>query len=147
MGLPAGEGAVVVVTAVAVSLALSHRLRGRAHVLLRNAGRAGLGLARQVGVLPPALEPPRHRPIEVVAHEARRLGQRYRETRRGVSYAKSEAVRRAYDDVLAEGCDALGIAHLLGVIDDAAELDAERLRVERLLHVWGLDLDSPPEAA
>jgi hypothetical protein len=65
----------------------------------------------------------------------------YRATRRGVSFAKSEAVRRAYDDVLVEGCEALGITHLLGVLPPGDERDAERVRVERLLHVWGLDLD------
>lgn len=147
MGLPPGEVVAVVATALGVLLALSQRLQRLTRVLVRRAGRAGLRLVRQLGVLPPALERPQHRPIEVIAHEGRRLRQRYRDTRRGVSYAKSEAVRRAYDDVLAEGCDALGIAHLLGVIEDAAELDVERRRVERLLHVWGLDLDSPPEAA
>jgi hypothetical protein len=88
-------------------------------------------------------EPPveTRRPIEVIAADARRLGQRYRLTRNGVSYAKSEAVRNAYDRVLGEGCDALGVAHLLGVLQPGDELDAERVRVERVLNIWGLHLD------
>ena len=77
----------------------------------------------------------------MIAVDARRLGQRYRFTRHGVSYAKSEAVRSAYDGVLGEGCDALGVAHLLGVLEPGDELDAERVRVERMLNIWGLHLD------
>lgn len=84
---------------------------------------------------------PAGREIEVVAREARRLGRRFRATREGVSFAKSEAYRRAYDGVLAEGCDALGVTHLLAVLPAGEELDRERLRVERALHRWGLVLD------
>jgi hypothetical protein len=85
---------------------------------------------------------PEGRPIEVIAREARRLGHRFRETRHGVSFAKAEGVRRAYDEVLAEACDALVLSHLLTVLADGSELDAERQRVERLLHIWGLELGS-----
>lgn len=84
---------------------------------------------------------PEGRPIEVIASEARRLGHRFRETRHAVSFAKSEGVRRAYDGVLSEACDALGLPHLLAVLADGRELDAERRRVERLLHLWGLQQD------
>jgi hypothetical protein len=84
---------------------------------------------------------PEHRPIEVIARETRRLGHRFRETRHGVSFVKSDAVRRAYDGVLAEACGALGLPHLLAVLADGPELDVERQRVERLLHIWGLELD------
>ena len=85
---------------------------------------------------------PHHRPFELIVHDVRRLHRRYCETRTGVSFAKSEAVRRAYDDALAEGCDALGLSHLLGVLEAGEELDRERTRVERLLHRWGLALDA-----
>jgi hypothetical protein len=85
--------------------------------------------------------PPEHRPIEVIATDARRLGHRFRSLPRGVSFAKFEAVRRAYDDVLAEGCAALDLPELLGVLPAGEELDAERVRVERLLCRWGLDID------
>jgi hypothetical protein len=97
--------------------------------------------AARIGVLPSAPPPAPRRPIEVIAREARRLGHLYRVTRQGVSYAKFEAVRRAYDGVLGEGCDALGVAHLLTVLPPGEELDAERARVEQVLNLWGLDLD------
>jgi hypothetical protein len=84
---------------------------------------------------------PDRRPIEIIAREARRLGHRFRETRHGVSFAKAEGVRRAYDEVLAEACDALGLIHLLAVLADGSELDSERRRVERLLYIWGLRQD------
>ena len=81
------------------------------------------------------------RPIEVIARDARRLGHRFREPPRGVSYAKFEGTRRAYDKVLAEGCLALGIDHLLGVLPPGEELDAERRRVELRLYSAGFRLD------
>ena len=46
----------------------------------------------------------------------------------------------SYDDVLAEGCDALGLAQLLGVLTDGPELDAERRRVEVVLIGAGMVL-------
>jgi hypothetical protein len=137
MSWPLNEGVAAVLLVSAELLVISPRFR---RVFVR-AGHAGLGLSRRAGLLLPVPPEPCGRPIEVIAAEARRLGQRYRRTRQGVSYAKSEAIRRAYDGVLGEGCDALGVPHLLGVLAPGEELDAERLRVERLLHVWGLDLD------
>ena len=58
---------------------------------------------------------------------------------RGRSRAKQVAISRAYDDVLGEGCEALGFAHLLQVLD-GADLEAERDRVEDLLESAGLEL-------
>ena len=104
-------------------------------------GRAALTLARRSGILTEPPPRPAHRPFELIVHDVRRLHRRFCETRSGVSFAKSEAVRRAYDDALAEGCDALGLVHLLGVLRDGEELDRERARIERLLHRWGLALD------
>lgn len=80
------------------------------------------------------------RPFEEVARNARRLHARYHQAAAGRSYAKLEAIRRAYDDVLAEGCRQLGIDHLLGVLPPGDELDAERARVEHRFEVFGLDL-------
>ena len=85
--------------------------------------------------------PTSSRPIEVIAQDARRLGRRFRQPPRGVSFAKFEGTRRAYDKVLAEGCAALGIEHLLDVLPPGVELDAERRRVEWRLYTAGLDLD------
>lgn len=137
MGWLLSEGTAVLLLLLTALVVASPRLRRRLRRTGDSLGRA----ARRAGLRaepPPLLE---HRPIEVVAHEARRLARRYRATRHGVSFAKSEAVRRAYDDVLAEGCAALGVTHLLGVLDPGDELDAERARVARLLHIWGLSVD------
>lgn len=141
MGWLLSEGTVLVLVAAGVVLAASSRCR-------RPLGRSARGLGRwlahtseRVGLRVADPAPPPRRPIEVVAREARRLGRQYRATRTGVSFAKYEAVRRAYDGVLVEGCEALGLPHLLGVLAPGDELDAERVRVERLLHIWGLDLD------
>lgn len=83
---------------------------------------------------------PKVRPFEVVAAHARRLYVRFHQAADGRSYAKLEAIRRAYDEVLAEGCGQLGIDHLLDVLPPGEELDAERARVEQRLVLVGLDL-------
>ena len=51
---------------------------------------------------------PAARPLEEIAADARRLARHFHHQPRGQSFAKYEAHRRAYDDVLAEGCRALG---------------------------------------
>jgi hypothetical protein len=134
-----GDGAIMVVFALWVLLLVSPASR---QVLFR-AGRAlgRVALRLRPGRTAPVPLNPQCRPIEVIAREARRLGNRYRSTREGVSYAKSDAVRRAYDGVLGEWCDALGVVHLLGVLEPGDEQDAERKRVERTLNGWGLRLD------
>jgi len=137
MGWPFDEATAVMLIVWTELLVVSPRCR-RPFVRV---GHAFLGASRRAGIVSEVPPEPGGRPIEVIAHEARRLGHRYRLTRQGVSYAKSEAVRRAYDGVLAEGCDALGVAHLLGVLAPGDDLDTERTRVERLLHIWGLGLD------
>jgi hypothetical protein len=83
---------------------------------------------------------PAGRPLEEIAFDARRLSVAFRTTPRGTSFVKYEAHRRAYDGVLAEGCRALRIVHLLGVLDPGPELDAERARVEWALECAGLEL-------
>lgn len=99
-------------------LALFRRIRGRRHP-----------------------EPkPLGRPIEAIAHDARRLGRELQHADDGRSAARIGAIRRAYDDVLAEGCSALGHEHLLGLLDDGPELDFERRRVEVVLAGAGMVL-------
>jgi hypothetical protein len=87
---------------------------------------------------------PEGRPIEAIAADLRRLGGRFHALDSRTSFAKAEAVRCAYDHKLAECCAALGLAHLLGVLDAGPELDHERERVEDRLVGCGVRL---PHAA
>jgi hypothetical protein len=89
----------------------------------------------------PDLGTPTGRPIEDIALDARRLGRQLQHTNDGRSAARIGAIRRSYDDVLAEGCAALGLAELLGVLTEGPELDAERRRVEVVLIGAGMVLE------
>jgi hypothetical protein len=111
--------------------------RRRLSALSRRAGRLGGAVAR----LRPAAPPVIGRPIEDIARDANRLGQSFRYVPRGLSFARFEGCRRAYDLVLSEACSALDIDHLLGVLPPGPELDAERDRVESKLWLAGLRLD------
>jgi hypothetical protein len=84
---------------------------------------------------------PRGRPIEDIAYDARRLGGQLSHADDGRSALRIGAIRSAYDGVLAEGCQALGLAHLLAVLPPGAELDAERQRVESTLAAAGMVLE------
>lgn len=84
---------------------------------------------------------PTGRPIEEIARDARRLGRQLQHADDGRSAARIGAIRRAYDDVLAEGCTALGLTQLLVVLADGRELDAERRRVEVVLTGAGMVLE------
>ena len=84
---------------------------------------------------------PTGRPIEDIALDARRLGRQLQHTNDGRSAARIGAIRRSYDDVMAEGCAALGLAELLSVLPDGTELDAERRRVEVMLIGAGMVLE------
>lgn len=98
---------------------------------------AGRGL---LPLTPPQPEP-LGRPIESIARDVRRLGQRFRRAPAGQSFARFEGLRRAYDAVLAEGCRAMGIPDLLSDLPPGIERDAERLRVEYLLAAAGWRLE------
>jgi hypothetical protein len=99
--------------------------------------RAWLGSRRQA-------PEPEGRPIEAIAADLRRLCLRYHGLDPRTPFVKVEAVRGAYDKVLGECCAALGRTHLLEVLRDARELDAERERVEDLIADAGVRL---PHAA
>ena len=99
--------------------------------------RAWLGSRRQA-------PEPEGRPIEAIAADLRRLCLRYHGLDPRTPFVKVEAVRGAYDKVLGECCAALGRTHLLEVLRDARELDAERERVEDLIADAGVRL---PRAA
>jgi hypothetical protein len=95
--------------------------------------RAWLGSRRQQPV-------PEGRPIEAIAVDLRRLCRRFHALDPRTPFVKVEAVRGAYDKVLGECCAALGRTHLLDVLRDARELDAERERVEDLIADSGVRL-------
>jgi hypothetical protein len=84
---------------------------------------------------------PGGRPIEDIALDARRLGRQLQHANDGRSAARIAAIRHSYDDVLAEGCAALGVAELLGVLPEGPELDGERRRVEVVLIGAGMVLE------
>jgi hypothetical protein len=100
----------------------------------------GLSLVRRITRRNRPALTPIGRPIEAIAHDARRLGCQLQHADDGRSAVRIGAIRLAYDDVLAEGCAALGLEHLLGVLDDGPELDAERRRVEVVLSGAGMVL-------
>ena len=132
----AADWAVLALVIAAICAALNVRARRWTR---RTAERVG----RRVWRLVPRRAVPTtgSRPIELIAHDARRLGHRFHHPHRGLTFVKYESTRWAYDKVLAEGCRALGIVHLLDVLPPGPELDAERGRVEWLLYQAGLDLD------
>lgn len=105
---------------------------------LETALRAGL---RRVLPTPPPPPPPLGRPIELIARDARRLGTRFRNPPPGLSFARFEGLRRAYDDVLVEACRALELDNLLPVLVPGEERDVERVRVEYALGRVGWRLE------
>jgi hypothetical protein len=121
----ADAGAILVVAAVGIWVGLLPRPRW-----LRSRARRA---PAQVWTPPP-------RPLEECVAQARRLGQLHHLPVEGRSRAKSEGIRQAYDDALADCCRRLDIVHLLEVVAPGPELDEERLRVERRLAHSGVDL-------
>jgi len=86
---------------------------------------------------------PLSRPIEEIAADLRRLGRRFHGLDPHASFIKTEAVRGAYDKVLAECCATLEITHLLAVLPPGPERNAERERVEVQLTDSGVRFPHP----
>jgi hypothetical protein len=134
MGTPGVVATLVILAAISlspwlVSLAVGSRgRRGRGWV--RGRTRRGDGVPLPV-----------NRPIEEIAVDVRRRGERYHALSPHASYVKVSALRSAYDHVLSECCDSLGQSHLLSVLQPGPELDRERRRVELVLHSFGLPVD------
>lgn len=103
-------------------------------------------LPRLLGRLRRTPAPPPGRPIEEIATNLRRLGADYYGGHPGRSWVKSEALRRAYDETLVEGCHALEIGSDLLSLEPGTERDAERMRVEHLLTTAGLEIRRRPAA-
>ncbi len=131
----AGVAMFAMVTAVAV---MSPRQLQRTRVRVRALAR---WVARRASALRRRPLAPTGRPIELIAADVHRLGPRFHCVPTGVSFARFEARRQAYDRVLVEACHAVAVDHLLRVLPPGQELDRERQRVERALQRCGLRLD------
>ena len=103
--------------------------------------RSAVNLGEAVSRLRPSPPPVLGRPIEDITRDAIRLDHSFRYVPPGLSFARFEGCRRAYDLVLSEACQALDIDHLLGVLSPGPELDDERNRVESKLWLAGLRID------
>ena len=129
---------ILAVAALSVSSALMLRLLLHSPVVINWFADDGLPwLRRHLGR---QVEQPAGRPIEEIARSIRRLGGEFHGGHPGRSWVKSEAFRRAYDDALAEGCQALDVQSDLLDLVPGTDRDAERLRVEHLLAGAGLVL-------
>ena len=100
--------------------------------------RLGRSVARLVRPGQTAEVVPLCRPIEQVAADVRRLRAAF--DRPGLTFAKWEGTRQAYDAALAEAADILGAEHRLLQLRPGTLRDFERQRVERLLERSGLRL-------
>jgi len=89
----------------------------------------------------PPPERPAGQPIERIVRDARRLRAELVPSP-GTPMARRIAVTRAYDEVLAEACRALGIPDTLTGLDPGPDRDAERLHVEHELNAAGLRLSA-----
>lgn len=98
--------------------------------------RAAAWLAHRVHLVRDPEVVPRHRPIEQVGLDVRRLHTAFH--RGGMRFAKYEGCRLAYDGVLAEAADILEIDHLLAVLPPGTERDLERSRIESQLDRAGM---------
>ncbi|MCF6378971.1 hypothetical protein L2K70_15245 [Nocardioides KLBMP 9356] len=98
----------------------------------------GRAVASLVRPRPGAEVVPLSRPIEQVAADVRRLRAAF--DRPGLTFAKWEGTRQAYDDALAEAADILGEEHRLLQLRPGTLRDFERQRLERLLERSGLRL-------
>ncbi|QIK67567.1 hypothetical protein G7072_15495 [Nocardioides sp. HDW12B] len=115
-------------------------LRGTERIWFPRTLRRADRLLLRLGLRSPAPEPT-GRPLEVVAADVRRLARRFRCPAEGARFAKVEGYRRAYDAVLVEACDVLGVPTLVGVLPPGSELDRERARVEEALDAAGLSVE------
>jgi hypothetical protein len=135
-----GGVALGILTVVALSLSSALVLRLLLSSPIAISWLADEGLPRLRRRMIHSVEQPVGRPIQDIASSIRRLGADYHGGHPGRSWVKSEALRRAYDEALAEGCRALEVDSDLLDLDPGTDRDAERLRVEHLLMNAGLVL-------
>ncbi|WP_143086771.1 hypothetical protein [Lentzea flaviverrucosa] len=83
---------------------------------------------------------PDHRPIERIAADLRRVRRVRAGFEPGASAANKIGARQAYDALLVQACDALGVEHRLGSLPEGMDREIERLRVEERLRDHGLSV-------
>jgi hypothetical protein len=90
----------------------------------------------------PPPEPPAGPPIERIADDILRLRAELLAPTPGTPMARRIGIWRAYDDLLADACRALGVPDTLTGLPLGTERDAERLHVEHELDAAGLRLSA-----
>jgi hypothetical protein len=85
-----------------------------------------------------AVEPVRHRPIEVVTADLRRLARQLARVPDGTPMARRRGLQAAYDDVLVEAALQLEVPHTLIDLPSGMARDVERVRLEAAIADAGL---------
>lgn len=83
---------------------------------------------------------PQARPLEVVAADLRRLGRQVALVPTGMSMVRRRALLAAYDDVLTEAAEMLGVVSGLAGVPEGRAREVERLRVAAALRAAGLEV-------
>ena len=81
---------------------------------------------------------PQGLPIERLAADLRRVNRELRELPNGTSMVRRRGTQMAYDHLLGQACEALGIEHELAALPEGLDHDLERARVEVALERAGL---------
>lgn len=102
-------------------------------------GELAMAFRRLVDRVWPAPPPPAGPAIQRIARDARRLRAELAPAP-GTPMAQRLGAEKAYDDLLADACRALGVEDTLSGLPAGTDRDAERLRVEHELGEAGLQL-------
>lgn len=97
-------------------------------------------IGRALHVVAPAPPVAAGPPIGVLSADLRRLRMAVLHPTPGQSNVRRVATLAAYDDALGDACAALGLPDTLSGLPSGTDREAERLRIEWLLHEQGLDV-------
>ncbi len=97
-------------------------------------------LGRALGAVAPPPPTASGPPIGVLSADLRRLRMATRHPTPGEPQVRRVASLAAYDDALSDACAALGLPDTLTDLPPGTDREAERLRIEWLLHEQGLDV-------
>lgn len=99
----------------------------------------GVGwLGRRWRLLPRPVPEPSRPPIERIVRDLRRIAPQARHVPTGTPMARRQALWAAYDDVLVDACEALGVSTALTSTPEGLERESERLRTEYALERAGV---------